>query len=64
VIRLVERLRVVNIFLNLLVQEVKLKSNRYTIKSNRVQVSAKYIIITMSPLIVGWISYNLLLLMG
>jgi monoamine oxidase len=62
--RLAERLGVENIFLNSPVREVKLKGDRYTVRSDTVQVSAKHVVIAMSPPMAGRISYDPLLPAG
>ncbi|CAG8903131.1 unnamed protein product [Penicillium egyptiacum] len=62
--RLAERLGEANVFLNSPVRGIKLNGARYTVKSDRVQVSAKHVVIAMSPPMAGRISYDPLLPAG
>ncbi|GIJ92424.1 hypothetical protein Asppvi_011406 [Aspergillus pseudoviridinutans] len=62
--RLAERLGAANIFLNSPVREVKLKGDRYIVRSDRMEVSAKHVVIAMSPPMAGRISYDPLLPAG
>ncbi|KAJ5602485.1 hypothetical protein N7537_005441 [Penicillium hordei] len=62
--RLAENLGPANIFLNSPVREIKLKHDRYIVMSNRVQVSAKHVVVAMSPPMAGRISYDPLLPAG
>jgi monoamine oxidase len=58
---LAERLGQENILLNSPVQEVKLKDGRYSVTSDKVKVSAKHVVIAMSPPMAGRIVYDPLL---
>jgi monoamine oxidase len=62
--RLAQRLGAANIFLNSPVRQVKLRGDRYTIRSDRMQVSAKHVVIAMSPPMAARISYDPLLPAG
>ncbi|RDH28687.1 hypothetical protein BDQ94DRAFT_96139 [Aspergillus welwitschiae] len=62
--RLVERLGAANILLNSPVLDVKLKDGRYNVISDKVKVSAKHVVIAMSPPMASRISYDPLLPAG
>ncbi|KAF7594650.1 hypothetical protein BBP40_008740 [Aspergillus hancockii] len=61
---LAEKLGARSIYLNAPVRKVKLDGGRYTVMSDRVQVSAKHVVVAMSPPLAGRISYNPLLPAG
>lgn len=56
--RLAEKLGAANIFLNSPVRKIKLENDRYIVISDGVKVSAKHVVIAMSPLMSGWITYD------
>ncbi|KAB8227033.1 flavin monoamine oxidase family protein [Aspergillus alliaceus] len=59
--KLAERLGRGNILLNSPVREVKLQDGRYSVRSDQVKVTARHVIIAMSPPMAGRISYDPLL---
>ncbi|KAF5863344.1 hypothetical protein ETB97_010224 [Aspergillus alliaceus] len=61
---LAEKLGAQNIYLDSPVGKVKLNGGRYTVMSNRLQVSAKHVVVAMSPPLAGQISYDPLLPAG
>ncbi|KAL5050856.1 hypothetical protein BDW71DRAFT_107486 [Aspergillus fruticulosus] len=62
--KLAERLGPANIFLNSPVRKIKLNGTRYTVRSDGVQISAKHVVIAMSPPMAGRISYDPILPAG
>ncbi|KAB8235677.1 flavin monoamine oxidase family protein [Aspergillus alliaceus] len=61
---LAEKLGAQNIYLDSPVGKVKLNGGRYTVMSNRLQVSAKHVVVAMSPPLAGRIFYDPLLPAG
>ncbi|KAF7596926.1 hypothetical protein BBP40_011972 [Aspergillus hancockii] len=63
-LRLAEKLGAKHIHLNAPVRKIKLHNNRYQVTSDRVQVTAKKVIVAMSPPLAARISYDPLLPAG
>lgn len=62
--RLAKNLGAANIFLNSPVRKIKLENDRYIVISDGVKVSAKHVVIAMSPPMAGRITYDPLLPAG